>query len=88
MPATLSLTLGTPPSFGAFTPGVAKDYSATTTATVISTAGDATLSVADPSATHRDLVNGAFTLPSPLQANSGTFAAVGAGPRPVLSTAR
>ena len=28
MPATLSLTLGTPASFGAFTPGVAKDYTA------------------------------------------------------------
>ena len=49
VPATLSLTLGTPASFGAFTPGVAKDYTASTTATVISTAGDATLSVADPS---------------------------------------
>ena len=35
--------------FGAFTPGVQKDYFATTTATVTSTAGDATLSVADPS---------------------------------------
>ncbi len=33
-----------------FTPGVAKDYTATTTANVISTAGDATLSVVDPSA--------------------------------------
>ena len=30
MPATLSLTLGAPASFGAFTPGVAKDYTATT----------------------------------------------------------
>ena len=36
MPATLSLTLGTPAGFGAFTPGVAKDYTASTTATVIS----------------------------------------------------
>ena len=31
--------------FGPFTPGVAKDYTASTTANVISTAGDATLSV-------------------------------------------
>ena len=46
MPATLSLTLGTPATFGAFTPGVAKTYEASTTANVISTAGDATLSVA------------------------------------------
>ncbi len=43
VPATLSLTLGAPATFGAFTPGVAKEYTASTTATVISTAGDATL---------------------------------------------
>ena len=49
VPATLSLTLGAPAAFGAFTPGVARDYFATTTANVISTAGDAALSVADPS---------------------------------------
>ena len=36
VPATLSLTLGAPASFGAFTPGVAKDYAASTTANVIS----------------------------------------------------
>jgi len=63
VPATLSLTLGAPASFGAFTPGVAKDYTATTGANVISTAGDATLSVSDPG----HLANGAFTLPEPLQ---------------------
>ena len=68
MPATLALTLGAPAQFGAFTPGVAKEYTATTTATVISTAGDATLSVADPSATNTgQLVNGTFALPQPLQ---------------------
>ena len=67
VPATLSLSLGAPASFGAFTPGVAKDYTASTTANVISTAGDATLSVADPSATATGhLVNGAFSLPSAL----------------------
>ena len=44
VPATLALTLGPPATFGAFTPGVAKDYTATTTANVISSAGDATLS--------------------------------------------
>ena len=67
MPATLSLTLGTPAAFGAFTPGVAKDYSATQAANVISTAGDATLSVADPSSTATGhLVNGTFSLPSAL----------------------
>jgi predicted alpha-1,2-mannosidase len=79
VPATLALTLGAPAAFGAFTPGVTADYTAATTANVISTAGDATLSVADPSSTATGhLVNGAFSLPSPLQArardaaNSGT----------------
>ena len=69
MPATLSLTLGAPASFGAFTPGVAKTYEASTSANVTSTAGDALLSVADPSPqTPGHLVNGAFSLPQPLQA--------------------
>ena len=48
VPATLSLTLGPAATFGAFTPGVAKDYTATTSANVISTAGDAALTVSDP----------------------------------------
>jgi hypothetical protein len=77
VPATLSLSLGTPAAFGAFTPGVDRNYDASTTATVISTAGDATLSVTDPSsnATGR-LVNGTFALSEPLQAraNAGAFA--------------
>jgi hypothetical protein len=64
VPATLSLTLGAPASFGPFTPGVEKTYDASTTANVISTAGDATLSVA-PSPAY--LTNGAFTLAEPLQ---------------------
>jgi hypothetical protein len=82
-PATLSLTLGTPAAFTPFTPGVAKSYTASTTATVISTAGDATLSVTDPSANvPGHLVNGAFSLPSALTAKAasplGTAAAGGA----------
>ena len=68
VPATLALTLSAPASFGPFTPGLAKEYTASTTATVISTAGDATLTVADPSTTAPGhLVNGAFSLPQPLQ---------------------
>ena len=63
VPATLSLTLGAPASFGAFTPGVAKDYTTSTTANVISTAGDAALTVSDPG----HLMNGSFSLPQPLQ---------------------
>jgi hypothetical protein len=61
--ATLSLALGPPATFGTFTPGVTKDYAASTTASVVSTAGDATLSVSDPG----HLANGAFALPAPLQ---------------------
>ena len=86
VPATLALTLGAPASFGPFTPGVAKDYFATTTATVTSTAGDATLTVADPSPTATGhLVNGAFSLPQPLQASGaagGTYAPVGGSSAP------
>jgi amidase len=73
--ATLALTMGAPGSFGAFTPGVARDYAAATSATVISTAGDATLSVADPSTTATGhLVNGTFSLPQPLQVGVGAGA--------------
>src|SRR5262245_19279944 len=72
VPATLSLTLGAPAAFGAFTPGVARTYSAQTSANVISTAGDATLSVADPSSTATGrLVNGTFSLASALKASAG-----------------
>jgi hypothetical protein len=69
VPATLSLTLGaTPPSFGAFTPGLTKDYTASMAADVVSSAGDATLSVSDPG----KLANGAFTLNSPLQVGASS----------------
>jgi hypothetical protein len=75
---TLSLTLGTPAAFGAFTPGLAKDYAASMTANVISTAGDALLGVADPSATATGhLVNGTFSLPSVLQAKASSAAGTG-----------
>jgi alpha-L-rhamnosidase len=62
VPATLSLTLGAPATFGPFTPGVERTYDASTTATVTSTAGDATLSVDGG-----HLTNGPFTLSEPLQ---------------------
>ena len=82
VPATLALTLGPTASFGTFTPGVAHDYLASTTATTTSSAGSATLSVADtsPTATGR-LVNGTFAMPQPLQARVGgaPFGPVGGG---------
>ncbi len=67
VPATLALTLGAPASFGPFTPGAARDYDASTTASVISSALDATLTVTDASATAAGhLVNGTFALAQPL----------------------
>ena len=89
VPATLSLALGGPASFGAFTPGVARDYETSLAATVVSTAGDAALTVADPSSAHTGkLVNGSFALPQALQARAGagTYAPVGgsASPTPLL----
>ncbi len=81
VPPTLSLALGAPASFGAFTPGIDRSYEAGTSATVTSTAGNATLSVTDPSsvATGR-LVNGAFSLAEPLQvrARANAFAPLSA----------
>jgi hypothetical protein len=94
--STLALTMGTPAAFGVFTPGLAKDYTASMTATVVSTAGDAALSVADPSSIATGhLVNGTFALPSIVQAKAsspgstggGAYANVGgsAAPTPLLS---
>jgi hypothetical protein len=56
---------------------VAKDYTASTTANVISTAGDAALSVVDPSSNAPGhLVNGTFSLPSALKAGASSPAGV------------
>jgi len=63
VPATLALSLGAPATFGAFTPGTTKQYTAATTANIISSAGDATLTVSDPG----HLTNGAFSLAEPLR---------------------
>jgi hypothetical protein len=92
VPATLSLTLGTPAAFGAFTPGVAKDYTAGSTANVISTAGDARLSVADAATTNTGkLVNtgngGTFALPQVLQASASSMAGTGGAFAPVGGSA-
>jgi hypothetical protein len=84
VPATLSLSLGSAPSFGAFAPGVAKDYFASTTANVTSTAGDAALIVQDTSPVFTNhLVNGSFALPQELQVknNSGIYQTMPAGIR-------
>jgi dipeptidyl aminopeptidase/acylaminoacyl peptidase len=94
VPATLSLSIGGPASFGALTPGTTHDYSAATTASVTSTAGDASLSVADAGGSAAGhLANGSFALASALQARAtrggsdGPFGTVGASPLPLLSYA-
>jgi hypothetical protein len=88
VPATLALGVGSAASFGTFTPGVDRSYEASTTADVISTAGDATLAVSDPSP-HAvgHLVNGAFALSEPLQARAAAnaFAPLDTGPLPLVT---
>jgi hypothetical protein len=68
-PATLNLTLGPATPFAPFIPAVPMSYTTTMTARVVSSAGDATLTVADPSTSATGhLVNGAYVMPQPLQA--------------------
>ena len=79
VPATLSLTIGQA-SFGAFVPGVGRTYTASTMANVISTAGDALLSVSDPSSTNTGrLMNGTFSLAQTLQARVAPTALANVG---------
>ena len=78
VPATLALSLGSAPAFGAFTPAIARDYETVGTATVTSTAGDAVLSVLDPSSVSTGrLVNGAYSLPQALQVKATSAGALG-----------
>jgi uncharacterized protein (TIGR03118 family) len=87
VPAQLSLSLGNPASFGAFTAGLGKDYSASTTATVVSTAGDGALSVTDPSPNAPGhLVNGTFSLPQAVQASATSAGGTGTAFAPVSGT--
>jgi hypothetical protein len=93
-PPTLSLQLGPVTSLGTFTPGLDHDYTATATADVVSSARNAELSVADPGLDPGHLVNGAYRLPSPLQAaatspggTGSAAAALGAAPVPLLTYA-
>ena len=86
VPGTLSLTVGGPATFGAFTPGLGRDYLTTLAASVVSTGADATLAVSDPSTTSAGkLVNGPFTMAQPLQLNATSAAGTG-GPLTALGT--
>ncbi len=93
VPTVLAISLGAPASFGALTPSVDHDYTASTGATVLATSGDATLTISDPGTTAPGhLINGTSVLPSALQAKAastagtgGTFAAVGTTPTTLLT---
>ena len=88
VPATLSMTLGAPASFGPFTPGVARTYNASTTANVVSTAGDGLLSVSDASSTNTGkLMNGTFTLAQPIMASATSAGGTGSAPAAVGGSA-
>jgi hypothetical protein len=86
VPMVMALTLGGPVAFESLVPGVAKDYTASTTATVTSSAPSTTLTVADRSATATGhLVNGALALPQALQVGAGgPFAPLGGSGSPTL----
>ncbi len=80
VPGVLALTIGAVPSFGTFTPGVTREYTASTTATVTSTAADAKLTVSDPiAATAGRLVNGTHALGQPVQVKAASTRGTGGG---------
>jgi hypothetical protein len=88
VPPTLSLAIGNAASLGNFTLGVAADYTASLPATVTSTAGDATLTAADPSAiAPGHLANGAYTLAQPLQVGATNAANPAASFAPLAGAA-
>jgi hypothetical protein len=82
-PATLTLDLTAASAFSPFIPGVDRAYTTTATARVVSTALDATLSVADAATTDTGhLVNGTFALPQVLQIGAAKPDANGTTPPP------
>jgi hypothetical protein len=91
--STLSLSLSSTAQLGNLIAGIAHDYDTTVAATVNSSAGDATLSVSDPSpANAGHLVNGSFSLANAIQARAtnaanpnSAFAPVSANPLTLLT---
>ncbi|MBE2314436.1 TIM barrel protein [Solirubrobacter sp. CPCC 204708] len=66
----LNLTLSASNTFGTFQPATARNYDQTVLANIVSTAGNAALTVHDPSAAAPGrLVNGTFALSQPVQVN-------------------
>jgi hypothetical protein len=89
VPVTLGLTISSPTSsFGSFAAGVAADYTTSVALGVTSSAASAALTVQDPSPVATGhLVNGAFSLLSPMLARAGAvapFAPVGSSASPLL----
>jgi hypothetical protein len=85
---TLTLTLGSAPAFAPFTPGQPQTYSASMTATVLSTAGDALRTAADPSAiAPGHLLNGTTAMPQPLSASASSAIGTSAPEAPIGDTA-
>ena len=77
VPPTLDLALGAGGSFSAFTPGVQRTYTTSVAVEVLSTAGDAALTLADPSTTAPGhLVNGRYALTQPLLAGGAPLPSV------------
>jgi hypothetical protein len=82
-PPTLTLDLSNASPFTPFVPGIDRAYTTTATARVVSSALDATLSVADASTTDTGhLVNGTYALPQGLQIGAAKPAADGTTPPP------
>ena len=93
---TASLSIAPGGSFGAFLPGVARDYTTSLAATATATGAMSELTVHDPNgAAPGYLVNGTFPLPQALQARaasatgtgSAAFAPIGESPISILSWA-
>jgi len=86
VPATLSLTAGPgTATFAPFVPGAEKDYTASLVTNVISSAANATLSVADTSSIATGhLVNGSYSLTKALETKvgAGAYAPVGGSAAP------
>jgi PKD repeat protein len=75
VPFTLALSIGGPATLGPIAPGVTAEYTTSVAAVITSTAGEATLAVADPSADAPGrLVNGTYVLESPLQVRAANAA--------------
>jgi hypothetical protein len=89
VPEVLAVSLSSASAnLGTFAPGVTKDYTASLTATITTSAPTAAFTVHDRGSTAPGhLTQGAYVMPQPLQvqANGGAFAPVSATPATLLS---